>query len=70
VIGNRADAGRYLVTEFGPTPLWRHVEAADQLWRDAGHPGWERLGLSVTGQGQYVWLDDPHGNRRWPLRAR
>ncbi|MGH3568527.1 MAG: protein-L-isoaspartate(D-aspartate) O-methyltransferase, partial [Pseudonocardia sp.] len=54
--------------EAGPTPLWRHIEDAHQLWAGAGRPGWERLGLTVTPDHQHVWLDTPdRTDHRWRL---
>ena len=66
-ISHAEEAGRYAVTEYGPSPLWTHIEAADQWWRDAGQPRWDRLGLTVTEYAQYVWLDKPDGADRWTL---
>lgn len=63
------DAGSLPVREYGPTPLWHHVEEADQLWHATGCPTWERFGLTVTAERQHVWLDHPDGVHRWPLRA-
>ena len=59
--------GAWSVTESGPTPLWRAVEEAHRVWRAAGEPGWSRLGVTVTPSGQWVWIDDPHGEHRWRL---
>ncbi|MEU7524270.1 methyltransferase domain-containing protein [Saccharothrix sp. NPDC042600] len=47
------------VREGGPTPLWGHVEAAWRAWNDAGQPGWERFGLTVTHNTHTLWLDRP-----------
>lgn len=59
--------GTWSVTESGPTPLWRAVERAHHLWREAGEPDWPRLGMTVTPDDQQVWIDDPHGEHRWRL---
>ncbi|MCP2336209.1 protein-L-isoaspartate(D-aspartate) O-methyltransferase [Actinomadura rupiterrae] len=53
-----------LVEQRGPRDLWDELEAAVQHWNKWGRPGPERFGLSVTRQGQYVWLDSPSS----PLR--
>ncbi|HZD15971.1 MAG TPA: protein-L-isoaspartate(D-aspartate) O-methyltransferase, partial [Pseudonocardiaceae bacterium] len=60
-------AGQYPVTEYGPSPLWSHIEVADRWWRDAAQPDWDRLGLTATSDEQFVWLDDPQGADRWIL---
>jgi protein-L-isoaspartate O-methyltransferase len=66
-IGHSEEAGQYPVTEYGPSPLWAHVEVADRWWRDAAQPDWDRLGLTATSDEQFVWLDDPEGADRWIL---
>lgn len=40
---------------------------AYELWREEGHPGRERFGMTVTEGGQWAWLDHPGGAHRWPL---
>lgn len=59
--------GRYPVAEGGPRRLWTAVENAHQCWTDLGRPGWDRFGLTVTPERQWVWLDDPHGEATWEL---
>jgi protein-L-isoaspartate O-methyltransferase len=55
------------VTETGTISLWEPVEHAYEIWTEAGHPGWDRLGMTVTATEQWVWLDDPTSDRRWQL---
>ncbi|MBD0691683.1 methyltransferase domain-containing protein [Streptomyces sp. CBMA123] len=62
--GTRAP-GRYTVWQHGPRRLWGEVEAAHRWWLDNGRPGPDRLGLTVTPDGQWAWLDDPVD--AWPL---
>lgn len=57
--GSWCEVGDGGVREAGPTPLWAEVERAYRTWRDWGEPGWERLGLTVTPDGQWWWLDEP-----------
>ncbi|MGH3854551.1 MAG: methyltransferase domain-containing protein [Pseudonocardiaceae bacterium] len=57
------------VTEAGPTPLWAAVERAHQEWTELGEPDWPRLGVTVTHDRQWAWLDDPAGPRTWPISA-
>ncbi|MFD5466024.1 methyltransferase domain-containing protein [Kitasatospora sp. NPDC127059] len=49
----------YTVVQSGPRHLWGEVEAAWQWWDAHGRPGFDRFGLTVTPDGQAVWLDDP-----------
>lgn len=51
----------------GPRDLWAEIEAAHDLWSRLGRPDWERFGLTVTPDSQWVWLDDPNGSHRWLL---
>ncbi|MFH8617944.1 methyltransferase domain-containing protein [Streptomyces sp. NPDC017979] len=55
----RNGAGLATVRQAGPRRLWDEVEEALRWWRDARRPGFERFGLTVTAEGQTVWLDDP-----------
>ncbi|MFJ8847444.1 methyltransferase domain-containing protein [Streptomyces cyaneofuscatus] len=50
----------YAVT--APRRLWDEAEAAYRTWEALGRPSRDRAGLSVTADGQQVWLDTPeHG---------
>ncbi|MCI3277553.1 methyltransferase domain-containing protein [Streptomyces cylindrosporus] len=53
------------VWQSGPRTLWDQVVAALDWWRDSGEPGYERLGLTVTADGQRAWLDDP--SQAWDI---
>ncbi|MGI9003829.1 MAG: ATP-grasp peptide maturase system methyltransferase [Pseudonocardia sp.] len=66
-IDHHADGDRHQLREAGPTPLWTSIENAHQLWQDTGHPGWDRLGVTVTPDHQHVWLDDPNNEHSWPI---
>ncbi|MEU5975608.1 protein-L-isoaspartate(D-aspartate) O-methyltransferase [Streptomyces sp. NPDC047315] len=55
----RNGTGLATVRQAGPRHLWDEVEEALHWWRDAGRPGFERFGLTVTTEGQTVWLDHP-----------
>ncbi|MCC3776658.1 methyltransferase domain-containing protein [Streptomyces sp. UNOB3_S3] len=48
----------YAVEQYGPRRLWDEVEAAYRKWVDHGRPERDRAGLTVTREGQHVWLDD------------
>ncbi|MFE5582397.1 methyltransferase domain-containing protein [Kitasatospora sp. NPDC056531] len=56
----------YTVWQHGPRRVWNEVEAAHRWWLDNGRPGPDRLGLTVTPNGQWAWLDHPTNS--WPLR--
>ncbi|MCK2243199.1 MULTISPECIES: methyltransferase domain-containing protein [unclassified Crossiella] len=45
------------VRESGPRALWAEVEAAHGWWVGQGRPGLHRFGVTVTPEGQHVWLD-------------
>lgn len=47
------------VYQSGPRRLWDEVEAAHRWWVGRGEPDHTRFGLTVTAEGQRVWLDDP-----------
>ncbi|WP_308425122.1 methyltransferase domain-containing protein [Wenjunlia tyrosinilytica] len=47
------------VYQSGPRRLWDEVEAAYRWWTARGEPGHSRFGLTVTAEGDRVWLDDP-----------
>ncbi|MFI6844944.1 methyltransferase domain-containing protein [Kitasatospora sp. NPDC050467] len=49
----------YEVYQSGPRKLWDEVATTYRWWADQGRPGYERFGLTVTPDGQYVWLDSP-----------
>ncbi|MGW3010656.1 protein-L-isoaspartate(D-aspartate) O-methyltransferase [Streptomyces sp. NPDC001219] len=53
------------VWQFGPRRLWDEVENAYRWWDGHGRPDTSRFGLTVTVEGQRVWLDDPAHS--WPL---
>lgn len=66
-ISERAGNDTRQVHESGPTPLWRAVENAHSLWHELGQPGWDRFGLTVTPEHQWVWLDSPDSDHTWAL---
>lgn len=47
------------VWQSGPRRLWDEAAAAYRWWEENGRPGPERFGLTVTAEGQSVWLDEP-----------
>ncbi|MGP4110166.1 methyltransferase domain-containing protein [Streptomyces sp. 4N509B] len=51
--------GDTVVRRAGDRRLWDEVEAAWRWWRANGEPGIERFGLTVTPEGERVWLDEP-----------
>lgn len=53
------DGAEARVWQGGPRRLWDEAEAAYRWWVAQGRPGCERFGLTVTAEGQQVWLDDP-----------
>lgn len=49
----------FLAYQGGPRSLWDEVEAAHRWWVGAGRPDVTRFGLTVSPDGQRVWLDSP-----------
>ncbi|MEU8906942.1 methyltransferase domain-containing protein [Streptomyces mirabilis] len=53
------------VYQSGARNLWDEVLGALRWWRASGEPGYERLGLTITAEGQRAWLDRP--SESWEL---
>ncbi|MGW6918005.1 methyltransferase domain-containing protein [Kitasatospora sp. NPDC054939] len=47
------------VRQYGGRRLWEDFERTLAWWHEAGEPGIERLGLTVTPDGWHAWLDEP-----------
>jgi protein-L-isoaspartate(D-aspartate) O-methyltransferase len=67
-VRDQAETGTHRIWEAGPTSLWSVVEDAHREWTALGCPGWERFGLTVTPDSQWIWLDSPDGNHFWSVR--
>jgi hypothetical protein len=52
-------AGCYPVRQYGPRTLWDEAESSWRWWVDAGRPARTRLGVTVTPDRQWSWLDVP-----------
>lgn len=59
--------GLHSVAEGGPRRLWNMIEHARRQWVELGQPGWDRFGLTVTGDAGTVWLDHPDSKHTWPV---
>ncbi|MBT2226257.1 methyltransferase domain-containing protein [Nonomuraea sp. NEAU-A123] len=60
------------VYELGDRHLWEEVTGAYFEWVGCGEPGLDRFGMTVTPEGQQLWLDAPQatiGPRRGPYQA-
>ncbi|MGH3917037.1 MAG: methyltransferase domain-containing protein [Pseudonocardiaceae bacterium] len=64
---DRADNGAFLATEIGPRALWNEVEHLHHQWQTWGRPDRERYGLTINGESQTIWLDEPRDTPTWPL---
>ncbi|MFC4052891.1 methyltransferase domain-containing protein [Actinomadura syzygii] len=53
--------GEHVVKQHGTRRLWDELEAAYSWWLEADRPGPDRFGITVTPQGQTIWLDSPTG---------
>jgi hypothetical protein len=51
----------------GPRDLWALVEEAYDLWERENHPSRDRFGMTVRGDHQWTWLDDPDGPNAWEV---
>ncbi|MFF4620644.1 hypothetical protein [Nonomuraea jabiensis] len=49
----------HIVYQMGDRPLWEEVTDAYFRWVSWGEPGRDRFGMTVTTEGQHVWLDTP-----------
>ncbi|OKI34735.1 hypothetical protein A6A29_14775 [Streptomyces sp. TSRI0281] len=47
------------VWQYGPRNLWEEIEQAHLEYAALGHPEPDQFGLTVTDQGQQVWLQAP-----------
>ncbi|MFD4337138.1 methyltransferase domain-containing protein [Streptomyces anulatus] len=47
------------VWQYGPGFLWEEIEQVWWEYEAVGQPDAEQFGLTVTGRGQQVWLQDP-----------
>lgn len=55
-----AEAGSgFTVRQAGTRRLWDEAVDAWFTWLSRGSPGRDRFGLTVTADGQHLWLDDP-----------
>lgn len=52
-------ADRHPVVQTGTRRLWDEVEDAYDWWITAGKPGPDRYGVTVSPEGQDIWLDTP-----------
>lgn len=55
----RDPGGGITVLQYGPRDLWNEVEDAFFRWLEWGRPGRDRFGITVTPDGQAIWLDAP-----------
>ncbi|GAA1101770.1 ATP-grasp peptide maturase system methyltransferase [Nocardiopsis composta] len=62
----RADGDGWTVREAGPARLWRAVEEAVAVWREAGSPHVSAFGMTADPREQRVWRGDP-GGPSWRL---
>lgn len=47
------------VWQYGPRDLWADIEAVRREYTAAGSPRHDDFGLTVTAEGQSVWLREP-----------
>jgi protein-L-isoaspartate(D-aspartate) O-methyltransferase len=49
----------YEVYQVGGRPVWEEVVDAYFQWVGWGEPHFSRFGMTVTLEGQRIWLDEP-----------
>lgn len=59
VVSYSPERPEVLVRSAGPRDLWVEVADAYRWWLLAGQPARDRFGLTVSPDGQAVWLDSP-----------
>ncbi|MFC0040790.1 methyltransferase domain-containing protein [Actinomadura rayongensis] len=57
-LAHEAGAAKFEVRQQGDRDLWDEVEAAYRWWDRLDRPTADRWGLTVSREGQHVWLDD------------
>ncbi|MGH3695271.1 MAG: methyltransferase domain-containing protein [Pseudonocardiaceae bacterium] len=65
LVAHTSHNGHYRTVQGGPRRLWDLLETAHQQWVKMGEPGWERFGLTVTPDRQWIWLDAPESEHHW-----
>lgn len=55
----RPGADEHPVYQFGDRPVFQEIVDAYAQWEKWGEPGRDRFGMTVTPQGQHIWLDTP-----------
>ncbi|MET8868365.1 methyltransferase domain-containing protein [Nonomuraea sp. NPDC004580] len=55
----RPESADHRVQQVGDRPVWDEVLQAYAQWVRWGEPHWRRFGVTVTPEGQRVWLDTP-----------
>ncbi|MGP3974426.1 methyltransferase domain-containing protein [Streptomyces sp. 8N114] len=48
----------YVIAQYGPRRLWDEVTHAWRAWNQHGKPQRDRAGITVTAEGQRVWIDN------------
>ncbi|PZG24097.1 protein-L-isoaspartate(D-aspartate) O-methyltransferase [Spongiactinospora gelatinilytica] len=59
-VTRRPGQDEFRVYQVGDRPVWDEVTDAYFQWVSWGEPGRDRFGMTVTPDGQQVWLDTPH----------
>lgn len=67
LVAHTPQNGYYRTIQGGPRRLWDLLETTHQHWAELGEPGWERFGLTITPDHQWIWLETPDSEHHWPL---
>mgnify|MGYP001420375044 CR=1 FL=1 len=52
-------SAEHIIRQHGPRRLWEEAEDAYFRWQSWGRPCRDRYGITVTPEGQHLWLDEP-----------
>jgi hypothetical protein len=55
----KPEADEFRVYQLGDRPVWDEVVEAYFRWVGWREPGRDRFGMTVTPQGQSIWMDTP-----------
>ncbi|MFB9905156.1 ATP-grasp peptide maturase system methyltransferase [Allokutzneria oryzae] len=68
-VRHTSERGHHRVEQGGPRRLWDETELAYERWRELGEPRREQFRVTVSKDGQWLWLDEPFGGHHWELES-
>ncbi|MEU6720469.1 hypothetical protein ABZ897_54220 [Nonomuraea sp. NPDC046802] len=55
----RPGSAKHAVQQVGERPVWDEVLQAYAAWVGWGEPSWRDFGITITSEGQQIWLNQP-----------